>query len=127
MRKIITLVLCIGLAFTSCEYHNLANCYHGKVIITSCCSGSTFINLDSSTPIGKKNKLNGQDYSNVIQVPGFLNQSEVYLNLRGFDSDKDFNLFPPKQSYCLGDCLIAVGTDVPFFVATAVSYSSCPK
>jgi len=98
MRKIITLVLCIGLAFTSCEYHNLANCYHGKVIITSCCSGSTFINLDSSTPIGKKNKLNGQDYSNVIQVPGFLNQGEVYMNLRDLIQTKISICFLPSKA-----------------------------
>jgi hypothetical protein len=91
--------------------------------MSSCCSGSTFISLDSSTPIGKNTKLNGQNYSNVIQVPGYLNQSDVYMNLRDFDSDKDFHLFPPVHCYCL----ITVGMDVPLFVATAVSSSSCPK
>jgi len=90
--------------------------------MTSCCTGSTFISLDSSTPIGKNTKLNGGDYSNVIQVPGYLESKDIYLNLRDFNPDKDSNLFP---IHCY--CLITVGMDVPVFVATAVSYSSCPK
>src|SRR5258705_10327636 len=122
MRKIVMLSFC-ALAISGCEYNNLANCYHGKVIMTSCCTGSTFISLDLSTPIGKNTKLNGQDYANVIQVPGYLNQAEVYMNLRKFDSSKDSKLFPPVP--CL--CLIAVGMDVPLFVDTALSYSSCPR
>ena len=88
-----------ALAISGCEYNNLANCYHGKVIMTSCCTGSTFISLDLSTPIGKNTKLNGQDYANVIQVPGYLNQAEVYMNLRKFDSSKDSNLFPPYPAF----------------------------
>ena len=122
MRKTAILVYCVGLAFTGCEYNNISNCYHGKVIMTSCCTGSTFISLDSSTPIGKNTKLNGGDYSNVIQVPGYLESKDIYLNLRDFNPDKDSNLFP---IHCY--CLITVGMDVPVFVATAVSYSSCPK
>ncbi len=124
MSKISILLICVGLAI-SCEYNNTSNCYHGKVIMTSCCSGSTFITLDSSTPIGINTKLNGQEYSNVIQVPGYLNQNQsvVYMNLRKYDPGKDSHLFAPRPCYCL----IAVGTDVPLFVATALSYSSCPR
>jgi hypothetical protein len=121
MRKIITVVFCVGLLAVSCKYNNLANCYHGKVIMGSCCTGSSFISLDSSIPIGKSTSLNGQDYMNVIQVPGYLTKGEVYLNLRDFNPDKDFKLFPIN---CY--CLVAVGMDVPVFVATGVSYSSCP-
>ena len=122
MKKIVILLICVGLTIFGCEYNNVATCYHGKVIMTSCCTGSTFISIDSSTPIGKNTKLNGQDYSNVIQVPGYLNDGDVYMNLRKFDPDKDSNLFP---IHCY--CLIAIGMDVPVFVATAVSYSSCPR
>jgi len=122
MSKIAILLICVGLAMR-CEYDNIAKCYHGKVIMTSCCTGSTFISLDLSTPIGKNTKLNGQDYSNVIQVPGYLNQGDVYLSLREFDSSKDSGLFPPIR--CL--CLIVVGMDVPVFAVTALSYSSCPR
>jgi hypothetical protein len=124
MSKISILLIFVGLAI-SCEYNNTSNCYHGKVIMTSCCSGSTFITLDLSTPMGINTKLNGQEYSNVIQVPGYLNQNQsvVYMNLRKYDPGKDSNLFAPIRCYCL----IAVGTDVPLFVATALSYSSCPR
>src|SRR5882672_10598249 len=94
MKKIVLHLVLVGLAISSCEYNNLSNCYHGKVIMTSCCSGSTFITLDSSTPVGKDTKLNGQDYANVIQVPGYLNAGEIYLNLRKFDPEKDSHLFP---------------------------------
>jgi hypothetical protein len=120
MKKIFILEFCMMLAFTGCEYNNLANCYHGTIIASNCCSGSTFINLDSSTPIGKNTKFNGKDYPNVIQVPGYLNKGDVYLNLREFDRGKDSNLFP---IHCY--CLVAVGIDVPVFVALAVSYSTC--
>ena len=122
MKKIVILLICVGLTIFSCEYNNVANCYHGKVIMTSCCTGSTFISLDSSAPIGKNTKLNGQNYSNVIQVPGYLNDGDVYMNLRKYNPDKDANLFP---IHCY--CLIVIGMDVPVFVATAISYSSCPK
>jgi len=120
MRK--TVILLFWVLASGCEYNNLQNCYHGKVIMTSCCSGSTFITLDSSTPIGINTKLNGQEYSNVIQVPCYLDQSVVYMNLRNYDPEKDSHLFAPIRCYCL----IAVGTDVPVFVTVAVSYSSCP-
>ena len=122
MRKITVPLLCIGLTLAGCEYNNISNCYYGNIIMTSCCTGSTFISLDSSTPIGKDTQLNGQQYSNVIQVPGYLNNGDVYINLRKYDPEKDAHLFPPVL--CL--CLIAVGTEVPVFVAAAVSYSSCP-
>ena|SRR5258705_12869422 len=122
MKKIIVPLLCIGLTVTQCEYNNVSICYHGKVIMSSCCTGSTFININSRFVVGKKTTLNGQDYPNVIQVPGYLNQGDVYMNLRIFNPDKDFNLFPPIR--CL--CLIVVVEDVPVFVATAISYASCP-
>jgi len=121
MRKTVILLSCIVLAFTGCEYNNLANCYQGTVITSNCCTGSTFISLNSSAPIGKTTKFYGKDYPNVIQVPGYLNEGNVFMNLREFDRDKDSNLFP---IHCY--CLVAVGIDVPVFVALAVSYSSCP-
>ena len=122
MDKVEILLVCVGLTM-SCEYNNTSNCYHGKVIMTSCCTGSTFISLDSSTPIGKDTQFNGQEYSNVIQVPGYLSLKDEYLNLREFDREKDSHLFPPVLCYCL----ITVGADVPIFVATASSNSACPK
>ena len=98
MRKIVILAFCVGLAFTSCEYNNLANCYHGTVITSICCTGSTFISLDSSTPIGKTTKFYGKDYLNVIQVPGYLNQGEVYMNLRDLIQTKISICFLPSKA-----------------------------
>jgi hypothetical protein len=121
VKKIVIPLCCIGLTI-GCEYNNISNCYHGKVIVTNCCSGTTFIGLDSSTPIGKSTKLNGQDYSNVIQVPGYLSAGEIYIHLRTFDPAKDSNLFPIQ---CF--CLIAVGIEAPVFVAIGISHSSCPR
>jgi hypothetical protein len=115
--------ICFLLA-TGCSYNDLSpKCYHGEVIMNSCCTSSSFINIDSSFPWGKKTTLNGKEYQNVIQVPGFLNAGNVYLNLRDFNRDKDYNLFPPIRCYCL----VVIGMDVPTYVATAVSYSSCPN
>ena len=123
MKKIAILLICVSLTIGACENNNLAICYHGKVIMSSCCTGSTFVNIESSIPIGKNTNLNGQEYSNVIQVPGYLNNGDVYLNLRKFDPDKDsYDIFP---IHCY--CLIAVGMDVPVFVATAFSTNSCPE
>ncbi|MBI1769396.1 MAG: hypothetical protein HY015_05300 [Bacteroidetes bacterium] len=87
----------------------------------SCCTGSTFISIESPMLIGKNVTLNGQGYSNVIQIPDYQKSGEIYLNLRKYDPDKDYGLFP---IHCY--CLIAVGAEVSVFVATAVSYSSCP-
>jgi len=87
--------------------------------MTSCCTGTTFINMDSFIPFGKKANLNGQEYPNVIQVPGYLNQTDVYIKLRPFDSNKDSNLFPPALCYCL----IAEGMNVPIYVIVSSSCS----
>jgi hypothetical protein len=122
MKKVVPLLFSVALTFVGCTYHNISRCYHGKVVMTSCCTGSTFISVDGSTPIGKDTQLNGQDYSNVIQVPGYLNNGEVHMHLRDFDPTSDGSLFP---IHCY--CLIAIGMDVPVFVATAISYSSCPE
>jgi hypothetical protein len=89
--------------------------------MSSCCTGTTFINIDSSIPFGKKANLNGQEYPNVIQVPGYLNQTDVYIKLRPFDPNKDSHLFPPAPCYCL----FAEGMNVPKYVV-AIS-SSCPQ
>lgn len=117
----------IGIMFlltSGCAYNDIKpDCYHGKVILSSCCTGSTFINLESPWPIGIATRLNEQEYTNVIQVPGYLNNGDVYINLRKFDPDKDSNLFPNPHCYCL----IAIGMDVPMMVVTAMSYSSCPE
>ena len=108
---------------SACEYKDLeTQCYHGKFIMSSCCTGSSFIQLDSKFPIGKTMKESGKEYQNVIQVPGYLNDGDIYLKLRPFNPDKDYGLFP---IHCY--CLIAVGLDVPVFVATAYSYTGCPE
>ncbi|HCW06689.1 MAG TPA: hypothetical protein DGG95_04905 [Cytophagales bacterium] len=105
-----------------CDYKDIQpKCYHGTVIMSSCCTGSTFISLDSSIPIGKQMKWGEKEYANVIQVPNYLNVTgDIYLTLRPFDRDKDQSLFPPIQCYCF----VVVGMDVPIYVAT--SYSSQP-
>jgi len=122
MKKVISIVIG-GLFSFSCGYKDLSPCYqyHGKIIMTSCCTGSTFISIKSSEQIGRKTNLNGQDYSNVIQVPDYIMGTNIYLNLRKYNPDKDSALFP---AHCY--CLIAVGADVPLFVATAVSTITCP-
>jgi hypothetical protein len=122
MNKVLSGIFALCLLI-SCEYRDTGiKCYHGKVILSSCCSGSTFINLDTTLPLGKKTAINGQDYDNMIQLPGdYLANEDIYMNLRTFDPNKDYALFPP---HCY--CLIAIGSDVPLFVATAFSYSSCP-
>ncbi|MBS1506541.1 MAG: hypothetical protein JSS79_07845 [Bacteroidetes bacterium] len=108
----------------SCEYNNRGiECYHGTVIMSSCCTGSSFIDIDSTVPLGKKTTLNGKEYANVIQVPGYLSNGTIYINLRPYDPSKDQGLFPPIQCYCL----VAIGMDVPIFVNTGFSYSSCPS
>ena len=123
MKKIAGIWI-ICLLASGCAYNDVKpGCYHGKVILSSCCTGSTFINLESIWPVGKATELNGQEYPNVIQVPGYLNNGDVYLNLRKFDPDKDNNLFPNPHCYCL----ITIGMDVPIMVATALSYTSCPS
>lgn len=121
MKKIFQ-ALAICLLFSSCHSDkDSLKCYHGTIIMTSCCSGSTFIELDLSTPIGKATNLNGKDYKNVIQVPGYLSGSEVYLNLREFVQPEDNLLFPPQYCYCL----IVEGMDVPIWVQTDYSNTSC--
>jgi hypothetical protein len=121
MRKIFWGFL-VAMVASSCEYNNLdVKCYEGTVIASSCCTGSSFINIDSSAPIGKPTKWNGIDYNNMIQVPGYLNQGKIYLKLRSFDPKKDQALFPPGPCYCL----VAVAADVPVWLTLASSYSSC--
>src|SRR5258706_257402 len=125
MKKIIILAI-VGLFTFSCENKDISPaCYHGKIIMSSCCTGSTFISIKSPVPIGKNTNLNGQEYANVIQVPGYLTGSaggDVFLNLRKFDPDKDYILYPP----IICECFVAVGMDVPVYVATSVSTTSCP-
>jgi len=126
MKKIVAETVIICLFITGCEYNNISpnqRCYLGKIILSSCCTGSTFIDLESAASIGKATELNGQQYANVIQVPGYLGSGDVYMNLREFNPDRDYNLFPNPHCYCP----VAVGMDVPVMVATAVSHSSCPN
>ena len=123
MKKFIILIA--GLFAFSCENKDISPpCYqyHGKIIMTSCCTGSTFISIKSPQPIGKNTTLNGEDYLNVIQVPDYLTGTDIYLNLRKYDPDKDGSLFP---IHCM--CFIAVGMDVPIYVATAISTTSCTE
>ena len=121
MKKIIILISG-GLFVFGCENNDIGTpCYHGQVIMSSCCTGSTFISIKSPFPIGKDTNLNGKNYSNVIQVPDYLTGTDVYLNLRKYDPEKDASLFP---IHCY--CLVAVGMDVPIFVARSVSNTSCP-
>jgi hypothetical protein len=123
MKRSLILILVLGALASGCEYNNLEiACYKGHVIMSSCCTGSSFIDIGSKIPIGKTTSINGKNYSNVIQVPGYLNDGEIYLKLRKFDSSRDQNLFPPIYCYCL----IAIGLDVPIYVATSYSYVSCP-
>jgi hypothetical protein len=121
MKKII-LFIAVGLFTLRCENKDISPCYQyqGKIIMTSCCTGSTFINIESSEHIGKTTTLNGQEYSNVIQVPDYMTGNNIYLNLRKFDSQKDDSLYP---IHCM--CFIAEFQDVPVFVATAISTTSC--
>jgi hypothetical protein len=122
MKKII-IIIAISLFAFSCEHHDLStSCYHGKVIMSSCCSGSTFISIETPIRIGKDTKLIGQNYSNVIQVPGYLTGPNIYLNLRKYDSQKDVSLF---LVHCY--CLISEVMDVPIFVATSFSTTECPN
>jgi hypothetical protein len=125
MRAKSFLFFALLISIIGCEYKNLepnkGNCYHGSVIMSSCCTGSTFISLDSTFPIGKLMTWGGNEYQNVIQVPNYLNVSgDIYLTLRDFNPDKDQSLYPPIQCYCF----VVVGMDVPVYVAT--SYSSHP-
>ena len=122
MNKVVASIIIASVTVLSCQNNDSGTlCYHGKVIMSSCCTGSTFISIKGPFRIGKDTNLNGQEYSNVIQVPDYLANGDVYLNLRKFDPDKDASLFP---IHCY--CLIAVGMDVPVYVATAVSTTSCP-
>ncbi|HEX5168111.1 MAG TPA: hypothetical protein VFW11_02985 [Cyclobacteriaceae bacterium] len=90
--------------------------------MSSCCSGTSFIELDAFPHIGKATQLMGQDLKNVIQVSGYLDEGEIYLNLRPFDQEEDRSLIPSPHCYCL----ITVEMDVPMWVATAFSPSACP-
>lgn len=121
MRTIAAILLC-SLAVAGCEYNNIDTCYHGKIIMTNCCAGTTYISLDSGPTIGTSRNLNGQEYSNVIEVPGYLTENAAYMNLRGYNPEKDAHLLPPVRC----QCLVAEGMDVPTFVVTAASSSSCP-
>jgi len=124
MKKIVAGTWIICLLASGCEYKDVGpDCYHGKVIFSSCCSGTTLVSLESALPIGRAIQVNGQEYPNTIQLPGYLNAGDVYLNLRQFDPDKDNNLFPNPRCYCL----IPVDWDVPLMVATALSHTSCPS
>jgi hypothetical protein len=123
MNKIIVIVFLISLTVGCESNHHDTECVHGTVIMSSCCTGSSFINLETILQLGIKTTLNGKEYANVIQVPGYLTTGNIYLNLRQYDPTKDAGLFPPISCYCL----IAVGADVPIFVATGHSYSSCPE
>lgn len=121
MKRILIYILVLGLGVSACEYKDMPiQCLQGKVIMSSCCTGSTFIDLDSSVPIGKPTQINGTNYRNVIQVPGSINNGNVYLSLRQFDPKNDQSLFP---IHCM--CFIAIGTEVPVWVATNYSYTSC--
>ena len=122
MNKVL-LTVAIALIFSSCDHEtNSFKCFHGYVIMSSCCSGTTFIELDGITPIGKATTLNGQDYKNVIQVPGYLTGGEIYLNLREYNEKGDESTIPQPHCYCL----ISVGMNVPMWVQTNYSNSACP-
>jgi hypothetical protein len=90
--------------------------------MSSCCSGTSFIELDASFPIGKATNLNGQDLKNVIQVPGYLDEGEIYMNLRAFNQNRDQSLFPLPPC----GCPIFENMDVPMWVQTGYSTSACP-
>lgn len=115
------IVIACALAW-ACEYKDTNPCYRGRVVWSSCCTGSTFISIQSFAAIGKDITINGQSYSNVIQLPGYITGPDVYLNLRKYDPQKDISLFP---IHCY--CLIAAGMEAPLYVATAVSTTSCPN
>ena len=117
-------MMLLALAASSCENKDIGtNCVRGKVIMSSCCTGTTFINLESWRQLGKKTVINGQSYNNVIQVPNYYNSGDIYLDLRSYVASKDSELFPSTRCYCL----VAIGLDVPIYVATAFSYSGCPS
>ena len=122
MKKQLLAIALIWLTISSCDFGDGRKCYHGSVIMSSCCTGTSFIELDTKTPLGKPASLNGQQYRNVIQVPGYLDEGEIYLNLRRFDPDNDQSLYPTPICYCL----VAEGMNVPLWVETAYSESACP-
>jgi hypothetical protein len=120
MKRNTIILLFLALVVGACSYDNIrVSCYHGKVIGTSCCTGTSFIALDAITPIGKPMVWGGVQYQNVVQVPGFLNSGNVYLDLRAFEQS-DGNLL---SIYCY--CLVAEGQNVPLWVATRYSYTAC--
>ena len=90
MKLQLFVILALGLIIFGCDCeHSDSTCYHGTVIMSSCCTGTTFIELDAATPIGKSTQLMGQEFKNVIQVPGYLDEGEIFLNLRAFRTEEE--------------------------------------
>ncbi|MBS1682505.1 MAG: hypothetical protein JST48_12400 [Bacteroidetes bacterium] len=116
----------------SCKYDDISPysiCLKGEIVLSTCCTGTTFINLETSIQLGKKITWANHEYQNMIQVPGYLGNptintigKEVYLNLRAIDMKHDQNLFPTEICFCL----IPIALDVPVYVAVNYSYGSCP-
>lgn len=117
------LSLLFGVAFlfaASCDRDD-DNCVRGNTLSYSCCTGTTFIDLNSSVPLGGTVVKDGVTLENVIQVVGEFSGDDICLNLRPFDPEKDANLI---GAVCY--CLVAHEWDsLPKYVITPAHDPAC--
>jgi len=123
MKKIWILFPLLWLIGSNCKKEQAlgSTCFHGKVILSSCCTGSTFIALDGSQSIGRPMKYNDTLRFNVIQIPGYHPLGDAYLIVRPYNAATDQNLFPPIECYCL----VAIGLNAPIYVPVTYSQTAC--
>lgn len=87
--QLLFLVAGILAASCSCDPPN-QTCLKGKSVVSSCCTGTTVIELTGGVQLGDTISINGVQYYNAIQVNGKIaDDEEIFFKIRTYDPDKD--------------------------------------
>lgn len=121
MRIHLILFVAILAASCSCDPQN-QTCLKGKTIVSSCCTGTTVIELTGGEQLGDTITLDGVQYFNAIQVSGeFSKDEQVFFKMRAYDPDKDTL---PVECECFA---AEPWVGLPTFIVTDWVDESCNK
>lgn len=121
MRFICFITIALLLA-TSCSQvcttDGMQACKTGRAIMYSCCTGTTFVEMNTSEALGKDIQLGDTTYHNAIQIVGRF-EGNINVQLRAFNSDID-----SLGAICY--CLMAEPwVSLPMYVVESGSTADC--